>query len=150
MILLDTNVISEAMKPVPDPAVLGWLNEQPVRTLYVSSVTLAELLFGIGCLPKGKRRRGLGEALLGLLTLCQQRVLPFDTGAACHYARFSVRARAAGRGVPTADGYIGAVAAANGFIVATRDTAPFVAAGLAVVNPWHPGSAPTPPAAPKP
>jgi len=137
MIVLDTNVVSEAMKPEPDPAVRAWLNEQVAETLYLSSVTLAELLFGIGALPDGRRKKGLAETLDGLLALFGDRVLMFDTEAARHYADLAVKARTAGKGFPTPDGYIGSIAAAKGFIVATRDTSPFEAAGLAVINPWN-------------
>lgn len=73
----------------------------------------------------------------GVLELFGDRVLPFDIGAARHYAELAVTARAAGKGFPTADGYIAAIAASRGFIVATRDSSPFEAAGLTVVNPWH-------------
>ncbi|MBP0639341.1 type II toxin-antitoxin system VapC family toxin [Cupriavidus sp. AcVe19-6a] len=137
MIVLDTNVVSEAMRPEPNRAVLSWLNEQVAETLYLSSVTLAELLFGIGSLPDGKRKKGLGEALEGLLELFDDRVLSFDTDAARHYAELAVKARAAGKGFPTPDGYIGAIAASRKFVVATRDTSPFEAAGIAVINPWN-------------
>ncbi|QDI03383.1 type II toxin-antitoxin system VapC family toxin [Xanthomonas cerealis pv. cerealis] len=137
MIVLDTNVVSEAMKPEPNPAVRAWLNEQVAETLYLSSVTLAELFFGIVALPNGKRKKGLGEALDGLLELFDERVLMFDTEAARHYAELAVKARTAGKGFPTPDGYIGAIAASKGFIVATRDTSPFEAAGLTVINPWN-------------
>jgi predicted nucleic acid-binding protein len=87
MIVLDTNVISEAMKPEPNPAVRTWLNEQVAETLYLTSVTLAEILFGIAVLPAGRRRNTLTRALDGLLEMCRDRVLPFDTDAArqqCH------------------------------------------------------------------
>ena len=107
------------------------------ETLYLSSVTLAELLFGIGSLPDGKRKKGLGEALDGLIELFGERLLMFDTEAARHYAELAVKARAAGKGFPTPDGYIGAIAASRGFIIATRDTSPFEAAGLTVINPWE-------------
>lgn len=137
MIVLDTNVVSEAMKPEPHPAVLAWLNEQAAETLYLSSVTLAELLFGIAALPAGKRKNMLKRALDGLLTLFENRVLPFDTEAARRYADLAMTAKAGGRGFPTPDGYIAAIAVARGFIVATRDTAPFEAAGASWINPWE-------------
>lgn len=137
MIVLDTNVVSEAMKPAADPAVRSWLNEQVAETLYLSSVTLAELLFGIGALPDGRRKKALAEMLDGVLELFGDRVLPFDTGAARYYAGLAVTARAAGKGFPTPDGNIAAIAASRGFTVATRDISPFEAAGLTVVNPWH-------------
>ncbi|MFN7572583.1 MAG: type II toxin-antitoxin system VapC family toxin [Betaproteobacteria bacterium] len=137
MIVLDTNVVSEAMKPQPDAAVRSWLNEQAAETLYLSSVTLAELLFGIRALPTGRRKALLDRALAELLKLFEGRVLPFDTDAARRYADLAVTARAGGRGLPTPDGYIAAIAAARGFMVASRDTAPFAAAGVAVIDPWN-------------
>ena len=137
MIVLDTNVVSEAMKAEPNHAVLAWLDEQAAETLYLSSVTLAELLFGIGALPDGRRKEALTQTLEGLLALFGDRVLAFDTDAARQYAALAVTARAAGKGLPTPDGYIAAIATARGFIVATRDVAPFKAAGLNVINPWE-------------
>ena len=137
MILLDTNVVSEAMKPVPDDAVRGWLDEQAAETLYLSSVTIAELMFGIGALPKGKRKDKLASALDGVMELFADRVLPFDIDAARHYADLAVKARAAGKGFPTPDGYIAAIAASKGFVVATRDTSAFDAAGVEVIDPWR-------------
>ncbi|MBB2711074.1 UNVERIFIED_ORG: hypothetical protein GGE53_002720 [Rhizobium etli] len=91
MIVLDTNVLSEAMKPTPHSAVRSWLNEQVAETLYLSSVTLAELLFGIGALPDGRRKTALTETLGGILELFQDRVLSFDAEAARHYADLAVR-----------------------------------------------------------
>ena len=136
MILLDTNVVSEAMKPAPDEAVRAWLDEQAAETLFLSSVTIAELMFGIGALPDGKRKERLTEALDGVMELFADRVLPFDVDAARRYADLAVKARAAGKGFPTPDGYIAAIAAAKGFVVATRDASAFVAAGIEVIDPW--------------
>jgi toxin FitB len=136
MIVLDTNVISEAMKPAPNPAVIAWLNDQPADTLYLTSVTLAELLFGIGALPGGRRKENLALALDGLLALFHDRILHFDVDAARRYADLAVTARAAGRGFPTPDGYIAAIAASRGYVVASRDVAPYAAAGLSVIDPW--------------
>jgi len=124
MIVLDTNVVSEAMKPEPDPAVRAWLNEQSAETLYLSSVTLAELLFGIASMPNGRRKDMLSESLDGLMQLFRERVLPFDTDAARKYADLAVIARTAGRGFPVPDGYIAAIAASQGYQVASRDMAP--------------------------
>lgn len=137
MIVLDTNVVSEAMKPEPHPAVRAWLNDQAAETLYLSSVTLAELLFGIGALPVGKRKDMLAQALDGLMGLFRDRVLPFDADAARCYAELAVTAKAGGRGFPTPDGYIAAIAVSRGFMVASRDTAPYEAAGVSVINPWE-------------
>ncbi len=138
MILLDTNVVSEAMKPEPEPAVRSWLDEQTAETLFLSSVTIAELMFGIGSLPRGKRKDRLTAALDGVLELFAGRILPFDTGAARRYADLAVKARAVGKGFPTPDGYVAAIAAAHGFAVASRDASAFAAAGLTVIDPWTP------------
>jgi len=137
VIVLDTNVVSEAMKREPNPAVLAWLNEQAAETLYLSSITLAELLFGIGALPAGRRKQALARAVDGLLALFGERVLAFDTDAARHYGELAVAARAAGHGFPLPDGYIAAIAAARGCTVATRDVAPFRSVGLDVIDPWQ-------------
>ena len=137
MIVLDTNIVSEAMKPEPHPAVRAWLNHQATETLYLTSVTMAELLFWIGALPAGKRKDMLADALDVLMGLFRNRVLPFDTDAARHYAKLAVTAKVAGRGFPTPDGYIAAIAASRGFIVASRDTAPYLAASVTVINPWE-------------
>ncbi|QKK32761.1 type II toxin-antitoxin system VapC family toxin (plasmid) [Rhizobium indicum] len=136
MIILDTNVVSEAMKPAPDEAVKFWLDEQAAETLFLSSVTIAELMFGIGALSAGKRKERLCDALDGLMELFESRILAFDITAARRYADLAVKARAAGRGFPTPDGYIAAIAASKGFAVATRDTSAFDAAGVEVINPW--------------
>jgi len=136
MIVLDTNVVSEAMKPDPDPAVRDWLDEQVAETLYISSVTVAELLFGIGALPDGRRKQKLAVTLDGMLPLFEGRILAFDTDAARHYADLAVAARKAGKGFPTPDGYIAAIATAHGFTVATRDASAFNAAGVPVIDPW--------------
>ena len=124
------------MKPEPAPAVRKWLDEQAAETLYLSTVTIAELMFGIGALPKGKRKDKLTAALDGVLELFADRILSFDASAARRYAELAVRACAAGKGFPTPDGYIAAIAASHGFAVATRDTSAFTAAGLTVINPW--------------
>ena len=136
MIVLDTNLISEAMKPEPQASVRDWLDAQAAETLFLSSVTIAELLFGIGALPQGKRRDNLTAALDGVLALFEGRVLAFDTVAAQRYADLAVKARAAGRGFPAPDGYIAAIAAAHRFAVASRNTSAFHAAGLTVIDPW--------------
>ncbi|MBA4092411.1 MAG: VapC toxin family PIN domain ribonuclease [Sphingobium sp.] len=137
MIVLDTNVISEAMRPSGDVGVVAWLNEQPAETLYLTSVTLAELLFEIGALPSGRRKDALATTLDGLVTLFDDRVLAFDTPAAKAYAEIATSVRGKGKGLPTPDGYIAAIAASREFAVATRDTSPFEAAGLTVINPWE-------------
>ncbi|MBX3455908.1 type II toxin-antitoxin system VapC family toxin [Ferrovibrio sp.] len=136
MIILDTNVVSEAMKPEPASAVRDWLDEQAAETLYLSSVTVAELLFGIAALPNGRRKQKLTTTLDGMLGLFDGRILPFDTDAARCYADLAVAARHAGKGFPTPDGYIAAIATVHGFTIASRDASAFKAAGVAIIDPW--------------
>ena len=137
MIVLDTNVISEMTKPLPSSAVTAWLDTQPVDTMFITAVTVAEQGFGIALLPQGKRRQALEGALASTIALFARRILPFDERAALAYASLAAAAKAAGRGFPTPDGYIAAIASAHGFAVATRDVAPFQAGKLEVINPWN-------------
>lgn len=137
MILLDTNLVSEPWKPRPDPHVVAWIDAQAVETLYLSAVTVAELRFGIAAMPAGKRRKILHERLEEeLLPLFARRVLAFDLEASRAYADLMSKAKAVGQAINMADGYIAAVAAARGLSVASRDVAPFHAAGIPVINPW--------------
>ena len=136
MIVLDTKVVSEAMRPTPSPAVLDWMDRQAAETLYLSSVTIAELLYGVGALPAGRRKQALRSVIDGLIELFHDRVLPFNLEAARCYADLAVTARMGGKGFPTPDGYIAAIAVANGFTVATRDAGPFQAAGIDIIDPW--------------
>ncbi|WP_075258310.1 type II toxin-antitoxin system VapC family toxin [Herbaspirillum camelliae] len=137
MIVLDTNVVSEAMKPAPDAAVQAWFNAQAPDTLYLTSITVAEIGFGIACLPAGRRQDLLARRFEGLLRMFKDRVLPFDMDAARSHAELAAMARRAGRGFPTPDGYIAAIAASCGFLVASRDVTPYLAAELTVINPWQ-------------
>lgn len=137
MIVLDTNVVSEPMKSNGDPAVQSWLDQQVAETLYLTATSLSELLVGIEILPYGKRKEGLDTALTELLArLFGSRILPFDRQAARAYAKLIGRARDEGRTVSVADGQIAAIATVHGFTVATRDTTPFVATGVPVIDPW--------------
>ena len=140
MILLDTNVLSEAWKPQPHPGVLAWLDDQVVDTLYLSAITVAELSLGVATMPEGRRRGVLTERLdHDILPMFADRVLPFDLDAARAYASLMARARVAGASISNSDGFIAAIAAARGYAVATRDVAPFATAGVAVINPWATG-----------
>jgi len=139
VIILDTNVVSEPMKVNADPAVAAWLDRQAAETLYLTAVSLAELLVGVETMPAGKRREGVGAALGELLSrLFGARIMPFDENAARAYATLVARARANGCALSAADAEIAAIATVKGFTVATRDTAPFVAAGVPIVDPWRP------------
>ena len=137
MILLDTNVISEPFKLTADVAVLNWIDAQMIETLYLSTISLAELRFGIAALSPGKRRDTLHTSFeQRILPLFAGRILPFDAAASEAYAVLRARARAQGKAIAPADGYIAATAISHGLMVATRDTGPFEAAGLKVINPW--------------
>jgi len=137
MIVLDTNVISEPLRPDPAPRVLAWLDRQSPPTLYLTAVNLAELMDGVARLPSGRRRVDLEVALATrVLPLFIGRVLPFDEAAAFSFARLHSTARAAGHNLGLADAYIAAIAASRGFAVATRDLAPYMAAGVNMIDPW--------------
>jgi len=137
VILLDTNVVSEPMRPEPDRNVLGWLDAQAAESLYLSTVSLAELLLGIESLPVGKRRKAIAAALDNrIIALFGERIVPFDTRAAETYPRIVIRARRHGHPIAVADAQIAAIAASRQFSMATRDVAPFEAAGIPVINPW--------------
>lgn len=137
MILLDTNVISEPLRAAGDANVLAWIDAQIIETLYLSTISLAELRFGIAVLPEGKRKDTLHFSLeQRVLPLFSGRILAFDDPASQSYATLRTRARVAGQAIAPADGFIAAIAATHGFAVATRDTSPFEAAGLTVINPW--------------
>lgn len=144
MIVLDTNVISELWKIAPNANVLAWIDAQAIETLYLSAITVAELGYGIATLPEGKRRTIFQQRLeQEVIPLFAGRVLAFDLGTAQSYADLMARARAEGKAISQADGYIAATAKAHGLMVATRDTQPFQAAGLEVIDPWAQPSAAT-------
>ncbi len=137
MILLDTNVISEPLRAAPAAEVGAWIDAQPLETLFLSAITVAELRAGVALLPAGKRRSGLQDSLeTQVLPLFAGRVLAFDVGCTQAYEGLMAKARALGQAIASADGYIAAIAAAHGLAVATRDTGSFKAAGVAVINPW--------------
>lgn len=138
MIILDTNVVSEPTKPKPDPVVRAWLDRQVPETLYLTAISLAELLAGVAKLPSGRRKRDFGSSLLQLLErFFGPRILPFDRAAAEAFASLTEVTLATGRKLALADGQIAAIAMTHGFSIATRDTAPFKAARLIVLNPWE-------------
>jgi predicted nucleic acid-binding protein len=137
MILIDTNVISEPLRKAPETRVVEWMDAQPLETLYLAAITVAELRFGVASLPTGKRRDTLHESLeRQVLPLFAGRVLPFDMAATQAYADLMAKARAAGLAIGAADGLIAATATSNGMMVATRETALFEAADVHVINPW--------------
>ncbi len=138
MILVDTNIVSEPLRITPEPRVIAWIDAQPLETLYLSAIVVAELRFGVLTLPAGRRRDRLHEGLeRQVLSMFTGRVLPFDLMASQAYAELMAKARSAGLAIGVSDGYIAATAAAHSMIVATHDTAPFKAAGLKTIDPWE-------------
>lgn len=137
MILLDTNVVSELLKFEPNPGVKKWAGEQVVETLYLSSITLAEMRAGVEVLPRGKRRSFLREKLEhGVFPMFTGRILSFDQHCSVAYAEQVAICRKKGTALSKSDALIAAIAATNVMTVATRDTRPFVASEVAVINPW--------------
>jgi toxin FitB len=137
MIILDTNVISETVKPAMATQVKQWLVSQMVAELFTTAVNLAEVSFGIQCLEDGRRKTTLGNQMQRVFDLYfTSRILPFDEAAARAYGRIVAQARAKGKSILIADGQIAAIAQVHGFTVATRDTWPFEAAGISVIDPW--------------
>jgi predicted nucleic acid-binding protein len=137
VIVLDTNVVSEPMKPKREERVLEWLDKQASETLYLTTVSFAELLAGVAILPDGKRKSGLESGLTALIEhIFGPRILAFDYAAAERYAQIVARMQTAGAGISVADCQIASIALAHGFVVATRDAEPFHAAGVQVINPW--------------
>lgn len=138
MILLDTNVVSEPLRQHPSDHVVEWIDAQPLETLSLSAITVAELRAGVAMLPAGKRRTALQEGLeKRVLPMFAGRVRPFNVDCTAVWAELMTQSRAAGAAISMADSLIAAIAVSNGFIVATRDTAPFLAAGVDVINPWE-------------
>ncbi|WP_105437334.1 type II toxin-antitoxin system VapC family toxin [Neorhizobium sp. T25_13] len=137
MIVLDTNVISEPAKPIPNQSVVAWLNAQPTKALYLTATSLAELFVGIEILSDGKRKAQVHQRMSDLVGLFfGPRILSFDRDSAAAYALIMAQATRKGRAISFADGQIAAIAQVHNFTVATRDTAPFEAAGIPVINPW--------------
>lgn len=137
MIILDTNVVSEPLKAAPEPAVLAWLDAQASATLYLTSITLAELQAGVAALPAGKRRNLLDKVLAQqVLPLFEGRILAFDARAAHSYAKVRAGAQSAGNPIGFADGAIAAIAAAHRFALATRNTRDFKGTGVDLIDPW--------------
>ncbi len=138
MILIDTNVISEPLRKAPAPGVVAWLDAQPLEILHLSAVTVAELRFGVAAMPDGKRRDFLDTQLeQRILPLFFGRIAAFDLNATRYYAALAAALRSRGLSIGMADAYIAAIALANSFTIATRDTGPFLAAGLTVIDPWN-------------
>jgi hypothetical protein len=137
MLVLDTNVISEALREKPDPAIIAWLDAQPPASLFTTTITLAEIKYGIAIMPAGKRK----STLLTAATLMfeddfQGRVLPFDSDAAEAYAAIGAERRLAGQPIDELDCQIAAITQSRGGRLATRNVSDFANCGIDIVNPW--------------
>jgi len=137
MIILDTNVLSEALRPVPEPSVLDWLENQPRASLFITTVTRGEILYGIRLLADGKRQRGLWEAAKGIFDEdFAGQVLSFDNDAADMYAEISASRRSAGKPISQFDAMIVAMARSRGAGLATRNVKDFEHCSVELINPW--------------
>ena len=137
MIILDTNVISELMRATPATAVVRWMNGQPATSLYLTSITQAEILHGIQFLPRGKRRDAIAAAAAAVFEQdFAGRVLPFGSDAAVTYAGIAAARRRAGRPISGFDAQIAAIARAHDADLATRNVDDFEGCGVDVIDPW--------------
>lgn len=137
MIVLDTNIISELLLPVPEPSVVDWLADQPAAAVFTTAVTEAEILYGLRLLPDGRRRRDLEAAILPIFAQdLAGRVLPFDRDAADVYGVIATDRRRNGRPISQFDAQIAAIALSRGAALATRNVADFEGVGLSIINPW--------------
>lgn len=137
MLLLDTNVLSEMMRPAPAREVATWLVAQPSDLLFTGAVCQGEILAGIAVLPDGARRAGLDGAARAMFAVdFQGRVLPFDGAAAIAYAEAFAARRSAGRKAATIDLMLAAIALVHGAVMVTRNVADFEGVGLTIINPW--------------
>ncbi len=138
MIILDTNIVSEIMKSAPSRTVLDWLNAQDTASLYVTTITLAEISYGLRLLPDGQRRRLLVERFEQFIARAfDQRILSFDEAAACAYGDIMGHRKELGRPISVTDGQIAAIARVNGFGIATRNTRDFDDSQIMLTNPFR-------------
>jgi len=137
--ILDTNVLSEVMKPTPSAAVASWMRNQPLRSLFTTAISHAEILAGLAILPQGRRRAELETMATAIFTHdFDGRILPFDGEAVVFYAQLFAARRQSGRPIEVADLIIAAIARARKAGVVTRDVGGFEGFGLTLINPWEP------------
>jgi toxin FitB len=137
MIILDTNAVSEILKPHPSEIVMRWLASQGPSSVFTTVITQAEILYGIEALPTGKRRQLLSEVVQEIFEQdFHGRILPFDQESARHYAGISAGRKAAGRPISQFDAMIAAIARCHRASLATRNTADFVHCQIRLIDPW--------------
>ena len=137
MIVLDTNVVSELMRPAPSPAVEAWVSRRAAAMLFFSAVGEAELRYGVAIMPAGRRRGAVEAAIEAMLREdFAGRVLPFDSAAARAYAAIAATRRADGRPAALADAQMAAIARSRGMALATRNTGDFTDMGVDLLDPW--------------
>lgn len=136
MIVLDTNVISELMKPAPSTVVRAWVSSQSSTSLFTTAVNVTEILYGIERLPQGRRKRQLRELVGDVFSAFDDKVLAFDHEAARAYASLVDRRSRLGRPVEGFDAQIAAICAVHGATLATRNLKDFVDTGISAVDPW--------------
>ena len=137
MILLDTNVVSELMRPEPDPVVFAWLAAQPASQVFLSVIAEAELRYGAAILPPGRRRDRLRAQIEDMLqTDFGDRILPFDRNAARAYAAIGAIRRSSGDPIGNAECQMAAIARCAGASIATRNVKHFRNCGVPIINPW--------------
>lgn len=140
MIVLDTNVLSELMRPEPDARVIDWLDRQNAISVTISAITIAEILYGIERLPDGRRKRGFAAKAAAMFEEdFSGRILSFDSGAAIHYAEQVAASESAGRQVYMADAQIAAICIQHGAVLATRNIKDFETLSVETINPWETG-----------
>jgi predicted nucleic acid-binding protein len=138
VIVLDTSVLSEALRPVPEASVLDWLANQPRASLFITTVTRGEILCGIRLLVDGKRRRGLLDAARKIFDAdFADQVLSFDSEAADMYAEIAASRRTTGKPISQFDAMMAAIARSRGASLATRNVQDFDDCGVDVINPWN-------------
>jgi predicted nucleic acid-binding protein len=138
MIVPDTNIVSEVMKPAPFPVVLEWLNRQPSNSLFVTTITIGEIEYGLRILPTGKRRLDLKERFERFMRLgFAQRILVYNEVAAQSYGGLMAHRKELGRPMSIPDGQIAAIARSTGCAIATRNIDDFEACGVDLVNPFE-------------
>ena len=137
MILLDTNILSELMRSVPEKRVEPWFADQPDASVFISAITEAELRYGVALLPPGRRRSALAAVVEDMLGEdFTGRILPFDSAAAGVFAEIAANRRLSGRPITQADAQIAAIARSRGAALATRNLPDFQGCGIEVINPW--------------